>query len=170
MKVALTLAMGCWAFVMAAQTLLPQDHAREDAVWAARTGLPASEVRAIRIAAGISDTTPVTRIDNIDASSLKSRNQILFVEGFCARVHVLERRDDGLHEIWSLSKLPLPGRGASERELCGQGGATRVRVTGDGKIVIEVPMRMDPFERSVPVSSYTFAWDGSAYSLTEENR
>jgi hypothetical protein len=155
---------------------LQSDHAREDEVWAKKSGLPISEVRAIRIAAGITDTTPATRIDNIDASSLRHRNQILFVEGFCPRLHVLERKDDGLHEIWSLSKLPVPGWTASakawtsERNLCGLGGPTRVHVTADGTIVVEVPSRMDPFERSIPLSTYTFNWDGSEYKLTEQNR
>ena len=85
------------------------EHAREDEIWAKKTGLPASEVRAIRVAAGISDSTPVTHIDSIDADSLKQRNQILLVDGICVSLHVLERRADGFHQVWLLSKLPLPG-------------------------------------------------------------
>jgi hypothetical protein len=151
------------------------DPAHQDPTWAEKTGLPVSEVRAMRLAAGISDSSRNARIGKIDTTSLRQRNQILVVEGLCGSLHVLERQAEGFREVWSLTKLPtLPGWTStsravnSEQPTCMMGA--KVSVTTDMRIVVEVPVRLDPFERSVPMSRFAFAWDGSQYKLVDEAR
>ena len=70
------------------------------------------------------------------------------------RVHVFARSRTGWKEVWALadgicSKAPV---------------SPRVQVIG-GKIVIEVPVMADPFIRTIPVNTYTYAWKRSTYQL-----
>jgi hypothetical protein len=92
----------------------------------------------------------------------------------CIRLHMVERRPNGFAEIWSLNELPgvrraigapidQPGQG-----ICSTGGPAGIHVTADGRIEIKVSVRFDPFERTVPAYTYTVAWNGSRYALTEE--
>lgn len=152
-------------------------HAHDDQVWAQKSGLAVSEVRAIRIAAGILDDTLGSLMLNLDVISLKQRNQILLVDGLCVRIHVMEYRGDAYAEVWSLSQEPgfawsvgvAPKR--PSRGICSQAPErARAYATTDGRIVLEVPKLLDPFERPTPVSTYTFAWDGKQYQLTGEER
>lgn len=152
-------------------------HDAEDRKWAQKTDLPGSEVRAIRIAAGISDDAKGTRISNVDAISLKRRNHILLVEGPCVKLHVIERGANGFTEVWSLSDLPAPawkpGSAASRpgRGICPQAPRPpTAHATVDGRIVLAVPILMDPFERTLPVDTYSFTWDGSKYVLVNGER
>ena len=113
--------------------------------------------------AGITDTTENALILSIDAKSLANRRQILLTEagnGRCLRLHVMARKAEGFEEVWSLDELPdHPGRG-----ICAQAPRSpSAYATPDGRIVLEVPVRFDAFERSVPVNSYSFTWDGSTY-------
>jgi hypothetical protein len=149
-------------------------HEDEDRKWAQKTGLLVGEVRAIRIAAGISDDTKGSRISNIDAISLKRRNHILLVEGPCVKLHVIERGGSGFTEVWSLSELPRPawksGPAATRpsRGICTQAPRPpSAHATVDGRIVLEVPILLDPFERTLPVDTYFFTWDGSKYVLAD---
>jgi hypothetical protein len=151
-------------------------HDLEDQRWARKSGLPASDIRAIRILAGLGDTIGGVII-NIDADSLKVRNHILLVEvhnGFCTRVHVLERGAAGFHEIWSLTDVPGRIWGVSEspsapgRGICGQTGmSANAHGTPDGRIVVEVRVHSDPFQRIIPVDTYSFTWNGSKYELVD---
>jgi hypothetical protein len=151
-------------------------HDADDQKWAQKAGLPVSEVQAIRIAAGVYGPTNFSRIVNLDASSLKQRNHILFVEGPCIKLHVIERGANGFTEVWSLSELPRPAWkiGATNRPargICPQ--APRLpsaHATADGRIVLEVPILLDPFERTRPVDTYFFTWDGAKYVLEDSER
>lgn len=152
-------------------------HEVEDRKWAQTTGLPVKEVQAIRIAAGISDDSRGSRIANIDAISLKQRNHILLVEGPCVKVHVIERRADGFTEVWSLKQLPSPAWKpdvAASRSSCGiYPQAPRppsAHAAADGRIVLEVTVLMDAFQRTLPVDTYSFAWDGAKYVLVNDER
>jgi hypothetical protein len=144
--------------------------------WAQKTGLPVSEVQAIRIAAGVSGLTNFSRIVNLDAVSLKQRNHILFVEGPCIKLHVIERGANGFTEVWSLSELPRPAWkiGATSgpgRGICPQAPrAPSAHATTDGQIVLEVPVLLDPFERTRPADTYTFTWDGHKYVWEDSER
>jgi hypothetical protein len=150
-------------------------HDAEDRKWVEKIGLPASEIRAIRIAAGISDNATGSRISNIDANSLKRRNHILLVEGPCVKLHVIERGAGGFTEVWSLTELPHPawkvGAASRGRGICPRAPRPpSVHATADGQIILEVPILLDPFERTRPVDTYTFTWDGSKYILVDGER
>lgn len=151
-------------------------HDAEDRKWAQKTGLPVSEVRAIRIAAGISDDSQGSRIANIDTISLKGRNHILLAEGLCIKLHVIERRDDGFTEVWSLSALPSPACKPEAGSRAGRGICPQAprppsaHATADGRIVLEVPTMLDAFQRTLPADTYTFAWDGVKYALVNDER
>jgi hypothetical protein len=149
----------------------------EDRKWAQKTGLLVSEVQAIRIAAGISDEKSGSRITNIDATSLKQRNHILLVEGPCVKLHVLERRGNDFAEVWSLGALPNPSwkpdapANRPNRGICPQAPRPpNAQATADGRIVLDVPILLDAFQRTLPVDTYTFAWDGAKYVLMNDER
>ena len=156
---------------------LKAQHDADDRKWAQKTGLPVSEVQAIRIAAGVSGLTNFSLIVNLDAISLKERNHILMVEGPCIKLHVIEREANGFTEVWSLSELPHPawkiGAAASGpgRGICAQAPRPpSAHATADGRIVLEVPLLFDPFERTLPVDTYSFTWDGHKYVPADSER
>jgi hypothetical protein len=152
-------------------------HDSEDQHWATKTGLDAGDVRAIRMAAGVSDSS-YSRILNIDANTLQHGRHILFVEGQpCVNLHVLERLANGFVEVWSLSALPRPISGVPPTTLGKQRGICplapllpRARATTEDQIVLEVPVLLDPFQRTLPPYTYVFAWDGSRYALLENEQ
>jgi hypothetical protein len=144
--------------------------------WAEKTGLSVSDVQAIRIAAGVPDDSIGLRIANIDAISLKQRNHILVVEGPCVKLHVIERGASGFTEVWSLRELPRPAwkaetPGRPGRGICPQAPRPpSAHATVDGRIVLEVPILLDAFQRTLPADIYSFAWDGAKYVLMNEER
>jgi hypothetical protein len=149
----------------------------DDRKWAQKTGLPLTEVQAIRAAAGILPTN-FARIMNLDVTSLKERKHILLVEGApCIRLHVIKRGATGFTEVWSLGELPRPAwkigapANRSARGICPQAPRpASAHATPDGRIVLEVPILLDPFERTRPVETYTFTWDGGTYILADGER
>ncbi len=158
-----------------------------DAVWASKSGLSIDDIRSLRAAIGIPDTPPgralrpgervqavASRISAIDANSLKSNNHILVVESQpCLVVHVFERGSSGLKEIWSLDRVPSPNSlfNPKSQRICPQAPIPpSVHGTTDGRIVIEIPVLVDPFQRSIPPYVYSFTWDGNAYTLDTTDR
>jgi len=130
--------------------------------------------------AGISDTTGGAVIKNIDANSLKQNNHILLVEaggGHCMRLHVFEHTPTAFKEVWSLGAIPRwswsiteAGKGSAEG-ICRQGPREpSAQATPDGRIVVEVPVLLDPSQRTMPVNTYSFNWDGNKYVLQDEDR
>jgi len=125
------------------------------------------------MAAGILDTTLGVAIANLDAVSLK-HNHILVVErqGSCIRLHVVERIEKEFKEVWSLTGLKDRGWKMDEISdhpgpgICSQAPREPSgRATPDGRIVVEVPMLSDAFQRSTTAETYTFTWDGTRYAL-----
>ena len=173
---------GACVFLLAANVFAQYDtrstRLRIDKEWAEKNEISAADVRAIRMLAGILDTTANAGIFNLDAISLRHRNHILLVEmsnGRCLRVHVVERRDGEFKLIWSLTDppetrwtvpgpLPRPGRGICRKAA----RPPSAYATAAGRIVLELPVHSDAFQRSIPVETYTFAWDGSKYALVED--
>jgi hypothetical protein len=152
-------------------------HDLEDRKWAQKTGLPVSDVRAILVAAAISHDSIGSRITNIDAISLAQRHHILVVEGPCVKLHVIERGADGFTEVWSLNRIPSPAwkpdlaANRPGRGICAQAPRPpSAHATADGRIVLEVPILQDAFVRTLPIDSYTFAWDGAKYVLMNDER
>lgn len=77
---------------------------REDRVWAGRTGLSPRQIEHLRLAAGISNDSD-SFVENLDATGLRARNQILLVgvsgTGLCLTVHVLSQSEGHISEVWS---------------------------------------------------------------------
>lgn len=150
--------------------------ARQDQAWAQKSGLTVDDVHALRTAAGITHLWGPggSRIANLDTTSLKDRHQILLVEGFCLRVHVYERKGEGFAEVRAVTDIPDP-----DKSIAGPGNhpgrcigirapiPPSAHATPDGKIVVEVPVLTELFVRPIPVSTYTFVWDGTTYRWDE---
>jgi hypothetical protein len=160
-----------------AGSFLKQRHDREDQSWALKNGLAVTDVRGMRILAGISDVT-FSWIINLDANSLKN-NHVLLVEraGMCVKLHVFEHTPTDFREVWSISEMPgrtwIPNEIATGpgRGICSQAPRSpSTHATPDGRIVLEVPLLLDPWERTLPTSTYSFAWDGKKYALVDEGR
>jgi hypothetical protein len=171
-------AFACVGFAQPeAGSVFNRRHDREDQSWALKSGLAVTDVRGMRVSAGISDVT-FAWIINLDANSLRKNNHVLLVEqaGLCVRLHVFEHTTTDFKEVWSLSEMPSrtwvpkesatgPGRG-----ICSQAPRSpTAHATPDGRIVLEVPFLLDPWERTLPTSTYSFAWDGKKYALVDED-
>ena len=145
-----------------------------DQFWAQRSGLPVSDVVAIRKLAGVPEGIPNVLIDELDARSLQRQKHVLLVEtggGHCMKVHVYARRDDGgWYEVWQLSERPgrdwlPPSQGNG---ICPQAPKRpSARGTSTGRIVVEVPVLPDPFVRGIPAYTYDYGWDGKTYVLAQ---
>ena len=149
---------------------------REDQEWAEKNEISAGDVRKMRIDVGILDTTPNARVFNLDAISLRHRKHTLLVEasnGSCTKLHVFERTESGFKEIWSLTDRPethwtVPGATRQGRGICRKAGhPPEAYATADGRIIVEIPVMADAFQRSIPVETYTFTWNGKTYALVE---
>jgi hypothetical protein len=175
-------ALAAIAYVAFAQTdahsYLKLRHDREDQSWALKSGLAVTDVREMRVMAGISDVT-FASVVNLDANSLRNNNHVLLVEraGSCVKLHVFEHTPTDFKEVWSISEAPgrteVPNEIAAGlgRGICSQGPRPpSAHATADGRVVLEVPFLLDPWERNLPTSTYSFAWDGKKYALVSENR
>jgi hypothetical protein len=148
------------------------DRVRQDEAWAKKSGLTIAQVHALVQLVGITDTFP-GMVSLIDAKSLRQRNHILVTEagsGHCLRVHVLEPAGSSYREIWMLSELPGPGWPTDEpstqrgRGICTQSPKPPVvRVIDDGRIEVTVTALADPFQRTLPGTTYVYFWNGTTY-------
>lgn len=82
----------------------------------------------------------------------------------------MRREAAGFIEVWSLDKKPVRYVPVvATQGICPQ--APRLPTaygTSDGRIVIEIPVMVDPLERTIPNEIYSFAWDGKTYRLQDE--
>jgi hypothetical protein len=174
--VAVILGMGVGFAQIDMERLAKEAHDREDQSWARKSGLPVSDMRAMRMLVGVTDTTQGYVIRNIDVDSLKARHHILLVDGHgpCTRIHVLEPSAEGFTEVWSLGEVPNPIWGVSGKPhpqgICGSGQRANAHGTPDGRIVLEVGVFSDPLVTTIPVDTYSFAWNGSDYEFVDKNR
>jgi hypothetical protein len=140
----------------------------QDSSLAEKSGLFVTEIRAIRMALGISDPA-VHRFLSIDPDSLKDNGHILVVETVrgCLQIHVVERAN--FQEVWSLTDVPnrtyaLDHDTRSKGGICPQAPIPpKASGTKDGRIVLEVPVLFDPGQRYIAPYKYTFRWDGKEY-------
>jgi hypothetical protein len=167
--------------VASACVLLAQQDTRSNLIsaderWAWKNEIAAAGVREMRTLAGIHDDTAGAGILHLDAISLRHRGHSLLVEagaGHCMRLHVFERTGSGIKKIWALAELPetgwtVPGSGRQGRGICSKAPKKpEAYATADGHIVLEVPVMTDAFQRSIPVESFVFAWNGKDYALIE---
>lgn len=135
-------------------------HLKEDREWARKSSLPAAAVRKLRLLAGVPDDSD-TLIDSLDAKTLRSRNQILFVttsgNGHCLDLYVFERRRDGYRLIWSATEMP-GGAG-----YCRESPYNPEAYARSGKLVVKIPVF--DYRRGVPkvTDFYTYVWNGKSY-------
>lgn len=143
---------------------------QSDRHWATVTRLPIEQVREIRIAAGVSDDS-APPIKGLDTTMLSKRDQVLVVApGHQACLSVLQRNANGYTQVWAPAEVP---RSKGNNEAIGGGGRicgqfSSARFDQDGLVVIEMPVNNYPFQRSVPVRTYRYRWDGHTYNLIEE--
>jgi hypothetical protein len=134
-----------------------------------QTALTQPETQALLKTLGIPDDTPRAhqRIVSIDANSLKPNGHILVVElkNACLVIHVMKQTDSAFAEIGTIDKITRAGFVTDEQEaICSRGApGPRVHATEDGRIVVEVPVPIDPGQRTFPSRTYSFAWNGQAY-------
>jgi hypothetical protein len=147
-------------------------HKKNDAEWAKKTGLRPDQVRAMRLVYAGTDNYPANTIDDIDAATLKNRDQVLFVSsdgsGHCLTVMVFAKRQSAFEMIWSV-------RGTSGGGFCRSNAFTpnpRAYVGRNGSsIIIDVPAcpMQYPEEPNYPKlrrcygQQFTYAWTGSTY-------
>jgi hypothetical protein len=167
-----------FAGVLFAQYDTRSHRLRDDEKWAQKNEISAADVREMRIQVGILDSTVGAGILNVDAISLRHRRHVLLVEmgngGHCMQLHVFERSDSGFRKIWSLTDTPetrwtVPGSATRQgRGICPKAPRRpEAYATADGRIVVDRPVMTDAFQRSIPVETYSFAWNGKEYALVE---
>ena len=115
-------------------------------------------------------------IENIDAQTLRSRKQILFVvsagNGHCLDIFVFGNEGQDKKPIWRLNELPEGGGICHERML--PYPTAYVRPQGD--VIVQVPTeaawmarKKDDPDSTYPISTalmtYTYRWNGTAYKL-----
>jgi hypothetical protein len=114
----------------------------------------------------------------VDAASLRSRNQVLFVthsgNGHCLHLYVFRNAGKENKALWELSGLPSEGGICREQML--PYPTAYARPTGD--IVVQLPTgaawvkreRLGDYPVSTALMVYTYRWDDATYKLakTEE--
>ena len=134
-----------------------------DRHWAITTRLSLETIHQLRIIAGVSEDAIIA---NLDRKNLSGRNHVLLVEvasgkGYCLRLHVLQVLSESATQVWALSELPDNSEG-----ICRQGPVNpSAHATPDGRIIVDVPVYSEPFQRTLPIRTYTYAWDGGRYHL-----
>ena len=117
-------------------------HRANDQSWAQRTGLSATEIRKLRLAAGVADDEPSNPVDMIDARTLPGE-RILFVTAFgsghCLHVKVFRHRGRGFEELWSESETP-DGGGFCHPSIC---SSASVSATRKNQVVVTVPIQLE---------------------------
>jgi hypothetical protein len=149
--------------------------------WSLKTGLSVASIKNLWHAAmGLDfDDSFGQGIETVDAATLKSRKQILFVvsqgNGHCLTVFVFERSRKRKAPIWELDQQPEGGGICHEQFL----GNPTAFAQPNGEIVAQIPTgpawikpRSGKPEDAYPISTtltvYTYRWDGNTYRLAKE--
>jgi hypothetical protein len=150
-------------------------HRQEWVTWSNKTGLPIMTIERLWRTTMGSDTQASfgEGIEMVDAASLRSRNQLLFVtaggNGHCLNLYVFGNSGNDGKPLWELSKLPNGG-GICREQLLPYPTAY-ARPTGD--IVVQVPTgaawvkreRLGDYPASTALMVYTYRWNGVTYKL-----
>jgi hypothetical protein len=174
------------AFTMTAVISLAADeresarawHRQSWVTWSNRTGLNIETIESLwHIAVGPHGEDEFEQgIENIDAQTLRSRKQILFVvsagNGHCLDVIVFGNDGQKKNLIWRLHELPEGGGICHERMLA----YPTAYAQPPGEIVVQIPTgaawvarkRDDPgsaYPVSTALKVYTYRWNGAEYKL-----
>ena len=156
-------------------------HRQEWVTWSNKTGLPVKTIERLwRTTMGPDDDPfSVDAIEMVDAASLRSRNQVLFVtaggNGHCLSLYVFGNSGNVDKPLWELSGLPNDASGICHEQLLPY-PAAYARPTGD--IVVQVPTgaawvkrkRLGDYPVSTALMVYTYRWSGSTYKLATTER
>jgi len=155
-------------------------HSQERITWANRTGLPLNVIeRFWRTTMGDgADEQFGQGIEIVDASSLRSRNQTLFVttagNGHCLHIYVFDTSSDVAGPLWQ-EDAGGPGGICHERLM----PYPTVYASPAGEIIVQVPTGPAWVKRRQPLGSYpistaiivyTYRWNGGSYKLAMSNR
>ncbi|MCU1285646.1 MAG: hypothetical protein JWO13_1996 [Acidobacteriales bacterium] len=146
-------------------------HHKDDTVWAQKSGLSVETVRKLRLEAGVPDDLHETRIDNIDAKTLRSRHQIFIVtsagNGHCLTLNILTEQRKRIHLLWRLSELPDGAGFCHERML----PYPSAYVSKDQKVLVNIPSYADDeSETGRALRIITYKWTGSTYQFASDQR
>jgi hypothetical protein len=154
-------------------------HRQSWVTWSNKTGLSVKRIENLwHVAMGSDGEDEFGQgIENIDAQTLRSRKQILFVvpagNGHCLDILVFGNEGQDKQPIWRLSELPEGGGICHEQML----PYPTAFVKPQGDIVVQVPTEAawivrkkdDPDSGAYPVSTalmvYTYRWNSSAHKL-----
>ncbi len=121
----------------------------------------------------------VATIEIVDAASLRSRKQVLFVtadgNGHCLYLYVFGNSGNDDKPVWKLNELPDDAGGICHEQMLSYPTAY-ARPTGD--IVVQVPTgaawvkreRLGDYPASTALMVYTYRWSGSTYELATTER
>jgi hypothetical protein len=140
-----------------------------------KTGLALETIERLwRITMGVDDGNFDDGIETVDAVSLHSRKQILFVttggNGHCLNLYVFGNSGNDSRALWELSGLPNDAGICHEPTL--PYPTAYARPTGD--IVVQVPTAAAWVKRKEPLGAYpvstalmfyTYRWTGVTYKL-----
>ncbi len=136
-------------------------HARDDATWAARSGLSETEIRKLRATVGADDDSS-DFIDNIDARTLAQYGLVLFAtysgSARCVSFWLLSKAGDGYKEFWKSQDH------GEELNFCADPKCDTplVKAMSDRDIEVEIPAR---HKGKCVSGSYGFLkWTGTSYS------
>jgi len=115
-------------------------HRNNDAYWARRvtvfsgSSFSASDVRSLRLTAGIADDEPADPIMNLDGRGMQPGHYLLLTakSGGCLKAAVYERGFSQVKELWSSDKL------VDEGSICQQSGCPTPQVSIGEKHTISI--------------------------------
>lgn len=153
-------------------------HRQSWVTWSNKTGLSVKTIESLwHVAMGPESEEEFGQgIENIDAQTLRSRKQILFVvsagNGHRLDIFVFGNEGQDKKPIWRLNELPEGGGICHERML--PYPTAYVRPPGD--VIVQVPTeaawmarKKDDPDSTYPISTalmtYTYRWNGTAYKL-----
>jgi hypothetical protein len=141
----------------------------DDRTWARRSGLSVTEVRRLRLVAGVTNDNNAY-IDHLDVRGLRARNHILLVtaagNGHCLELYVFRRRGSSFQRLWSVSGMP-EGAGFCR----GSPRNPEAYVTRDAKIRVKIDYAdYEALLANVETEYFTYVWNGRTYRLASRRR
>jgi hypothetical protein len=142
-----------------------------DREWARETGLRETQIRNLRVSAGIPDGSPSDPIRTIESGKLAHGHILLVMTGLsddCVAVSVWRHHRQRYESIWSTGKAPN-GLDLCHHSRCRHATAW---VTQDKQIWVSVPHQnsSNEFGQCDVTTFFKYRWTGHTYALTgEEN-
>ena len=141
----------------------------DDQTWAHRSGLSVTQVRRLRLVAGVTNDNNAF-IDHLDVRGLRARNHILLVtaagNGHCLELSVFQRRGSSFRRLWSVSGMQ-DGAGFCR----GSPRNPEAYVTRDARIRVKIDYAdYEALLANVETEYFTYVWNGRTYRLVSRRR